>query len=410
MMRPPLSKSDAQRALVLADILGVPFSEVLPPGEALPRDVEVLRDGLIALRSLTARIDCEEGGAPFRFLLTQAAVLPGRKVEFTGSPRLGERPHGPLLAALSAVPRVKISVGKPWPVTVESPSELRGPVSFSVSGKESSQFASSLLLGAARLAARGIEASVAVEGELASEGYFALTCSWLRRMGFTLPLPAGRGEGLLRRVAAPHLSSPRRRRERDFVPGDWSSIGYLLALSWVTGLRVERIALGTGHPDEAVLHHLETIGLKVSDRVEGSASRGFELDAAACPDSIPTLAVIATKLPAPSIFRGVGILRHKESDRVAGIQTLLSAAGLRSALEGETLTVTPGTAQPFRFDAQGDHRLAMSAAVLARLHEVRVTLRGMNSVGKSFPGFWTEAAKAGVQVEPWECSSGMRWW
>ena len=47
-MRPPLSKSDAQRALVLADILGVPFSEVLPGDEALPRDVEVLRDGLIA--------------------------------------------------------------------------------------------------------------------------------------------------------------------------------------------------------------------------------------------------------------------------------------------------------------------------------------------------------------------------
>ncbi len=48
---PPLSKSDAQRALVLADVLGVPFEQLLPLGEELPRDVMVLRDGLLALRA-----------------------------------------------------------------------------------------------------------------------------------------------------------------------------------------------------------------------------------------------------------------------------------------------------------------------------------------------------------------------
>ena len=98
----------------------------------------------------------------------------------------------------------------------------------------------------------------------------------------------------------------------------------------------------------------------------------------------------------PSIFRRTKILRHKESDRLAGIRELIKTS------EGdETLTVRPGSVSPFRFDPHDDHRLAMSAAVLARLHDVKLTLRGMNCVAKSFPAFWTEAAESGLEVEEW---------
>ena len=375
-MKPPLSKSDAQRALVLADIWNVPFAEVLPKGESLPRDVEVLRDGLISLRQPTARIDCHDGGAPFRFLLTQAAVLPGRRVEFVGTQRLGERPHAPLIDALRVIPGVRISAGDPWPVVVESPKVIHGPLSFRVTGLESSQFASSLLLGAARLKAAGVAATVEVSGAMTSGGYFELTKSWVER------------------CSALRSTFPS-------VPGDWSSLGYLLALSWVSGARVERIVFGTGHPDEAIAQLLRGVGLTISDRVKGVATSGFEVDCESCPDAIPTLAVIATRLPSASTFRRVGVLRHKESDRLAGVQALLTAAGLTSSFTGETLTVLPGSARPFQFDARDDHRLAMSAAVLARLHGVRLSLRGMDSVAKSFPNFWLEAAEADVQVEAW---------
>lgn len=185
------------------------------------------------------------------------------------------------------------------------------------------------------------------------------------------------------------------------IPGDWSSLGYLLAFSWVTGISVDRLAFDTGHPDEAIAAHLRGVGLRLSDRLEGVATRGFDVDAEQCPDAIPTLAVLATRLPAASTFRRVGILRHKESDRLEGTRALLEAAGLDTTLEGEALTVRPGPARSFRFDARDDHRLAMSAAVLARLHGAHLTLRGMSSVAKSFPGFWAEAQKAQVDVEAW---------
>lgn len=373
---PPLSKSDAQRALVLADILGV---QIELPEEQLPRDVEVLRAGLIALHKSKATIDCRDGGAPYRFLLGQAAVLPNRRITFTGTERLGARPHEPLIDALRALP-IELTTGSPWPVTVTTHA-LAKNVHFTVTGAESSQFASSLLLAAARLAVTtGREVPVTVTGALTSEGYFALTKSWLTRAGFTTS-PA----------RAPKIAKPFPK-----IPGDWSSLGYLLALSWVSGLRVARLERDTGHPDEAIATHLESVGLNVTDRLEGSATRGFDVDAQQCPDAIPTLAVLATKLPKASTFRRIGILRHKESDRAAGIIELLTAAGLRARIHGDTLTVTPGTARDFTFDPHDDHRLAMSAAVLGRLHEVTAHVTNRDCVTKSFPGFWKEAAKAGV--------------
>lgn len=392
-LTPPLSKSDAQRALVLADVLHVPFSSVLPAGEALPRDVEVLRDGLLAMHGPLAKLDCRDGGAPFRFLLTQAAVQPQRRVEFTGTARLGARPHAPLLQALKAIPGLQLTEGAPWPVVVRSPAVLLGPVRFKVTGTESSQFASSLLLGLARLAAAGVEASLELDGAMTSEGYFALTRAWLERAGFRV-----NGEQALSLT----LSPPGERGAFPSIPGDWSSLGYLLALSWVSGLPVARLAFGTGHPDEAIVTHLRAVGLSVTDRLSGTATAGFEVDCEQCPDAIPTLAALATKLPSPSTFRRTGILRHKESDRLQGTFDLLEAAGLRAALHADTLTVHPGTARSFRFDARDDHRMAMSAAVLARLQGGSLTLKGKDSVSKSFPAFWAEAAKAGVDVAPGE--------
>ena len=389
---PPISKSDAQRALVIADILGVPLASLLPADELLPTDVEVLHDGLRALQSPGAIIDCRDGGAPFRFLLAQAAVIPGRQVQFLGTARLGERPHAPLVAALRASladQGLRISEGSPWPLTLQSPDTLRGPFRFHVTSAQSSQYASALLLASARLSRQSGEVvSLAISGERVSESYFALTRSWLERSGF---LVAGDADELW--ITAPHGEG-----RLPPIPGDWSSMGYLLALSWKTGLPVDRLQFGTGHPDEQLATVLRECGFTIDDGLRGKPTRGLEVDARRMPDAIPTLAVLATRLPGPSRFTHTGILTVKESDRRAAIVRLLGGAGLRVTLDGETLTVQPGAVtHGLTFDALDDHRMAMSAAVLASLHEQSLALHGARSVAKSFPGFWDEAAKAGVR-------------
>jgi 3-phosphoshikimate 1-carboxyvinyltransferase len=404
---PPLSKSDALRALVLADVTGVEPRSFLP-GEALPRDAQVLQQGLAALRAGGGAIDCHDGGAPFRFLLTQAALACGRTTRFTGTARLGERPHAPLFEALRAVIEPlggRLTAGTPWPVVVEGPRSLAGLERFSVAAAESSQFASSLLLGAARVtAATGRTCAVLVQGPIASAGYLALTEHWLRRAGFAVTAAHPSAWTVAPRAAG----TPPPGGAQFALPGDWSSIAFLLLLAWRSGAEVARVGpFGQGtlllHPDQAVVGHLESVGLAVTRgtagrvAVTGSPRGGLTVDAAICPDAVPALAALACVLPAPSRFLHAAILRHKESDRLAGLRELADRVGAAARVAGDELAIDPATApRALAFDARDDHRLAMAAATLAHLAGVPLRLRGGESVAKSFPGFWREAAKVGI--------------
>jgi 3-phosphoshikimate 1-carboxyvinyltransferase len=401
---PPVSKSDAQRALVLAHLTGHwPLASLQAEAETdLPADVRVLTRGVNALRQPPGPVrdvDCADGGAPFRILVTQAAVTPGVKVRLTGTPRLGERPHGPLFESLREAlgpSGLVLTEGKPWPVELHAPTSTGAPL-FRVPGEQSSQYASSLLLGCAALFLRERRPwSVEILGTLTSAGYLELTVSWLRRFGFTVEESASR----LAVTGYQALPAP------PPLPGDWSSLGYLLLTAWRTGGSVERADPSSAHPDMAILRLIQPAGLTpvpgpdLTMRVEGQARDGLLASGKECPDLLPTLAALACVLPHPSTLTDVGILRVKESDRLDGIQTLVKAYGGNTKLEGETLTVVPPAAPPahFAMDSRGDHRLAMVSATLSVLSGARLSLTGPECVEKSFPGFWRQMERAGVRL------------
>ncbi|WP_199242999.1 3-phosphoshikimate 1-carboxyvinyltransferase [Vitiosangium sp. GDMCC 1.1324] len=404
VLTPPISKSDAQRALVLAHLTGAWPLPVLQeePEHFLPADVRVLRRGIEALRlppGPVRDVDCADGGAPFRILVTQAAVTPGAHVRLTGTPRLGERPHGPLFESLREAlgpTGLVLTEGHPWPVGIRAPTTTGEPV-FRVPGAQSSQYASSLLLGCAALYLRERRPwRVEIIGPLTSAGYLELTVSWLRRFGFTVQEHDGRFE----------VSGYRAPERTPAMPGDWSSLGYLLLISWRTGGSVERADLSSAHPDQALVQLVERAGLKAVPgpqdtlRLAGTARDGLVASGKECPDLLPTLAALACVLPSPSTLTDVGILRLKESDRLEGIRTLVDAFGGKTVLEGETLTIHPPTSHPPRFsmDSKGDHRQAMVAATLSVVSGVPLTLTGPECVEKSFPGFWRQLERTGVRL------------
>ncbi len=403
-LTPPVSKSDAQRALVLAHLTGHwPLSALQSEPESdLPADVRVLTRGVNALRlppGPVRDVDCADGGAPFRILVTQSAVTPGAHVRLTGTPRLGERPHGPLFESLKEAlgpSGLSLTVGNPWPVEIHAPTSTGDPV-FRVPGDQSSQYASSLLLGCAALFLREHRPwSVEIQGTLTSAGYLELTVSWLRRFGFTVE------ETPSKYTVTAHQPS----KSAPPMPGDWSSLGYLLLIAWKTGGSVERADPSSAHPDQAILRLIQPAGLTpvpgpdLTMRVEGQARAGLVASGKECPDLLPTLAALACVLPGPSTLTDVGILRLKESDRLEGIRTLVSAYGGTTALDGETLTLTPPPAPPahFAMDSRGDHRLAMVSATLSVLSGARLTLTGPECVEKSFPGFWRQVERVGVRL------------
>jgi 3-phosphoshikimate 1-carboxyvinyltransferase len=390
---PPVSKSDAQRRAVLAAIAGDLDLVRALDTEDSPADVRTMARGLLALAAPgPAAIDCADGGTPLRLLLGQAAIRPGRTV-FTGTPRLGERAHEPLLAALERAlgpAGLAITRGAPWPLTVDGAADPAPVPSFRVDPTASSQFASSLLLAAAALSRREARPwQVLLDGDPASAGYLDLTVRWLRQAGYEVARDGTVTAGLARALPP--------------APPDWSGAAYLLVLAWRSGGCV-RVDPEAAHPDRAILGVLRGIGLRAHDTgdgltIAGHASTGAQVDGRACPDLLPTVAALAPALPGPTILLHAGILRGKESDRLEALTDLARAAGCRVTGDAERLILDPGPVpDEIRVPVRGDHRLAMSAAALAAVTGRPVWIDDPDVVAKSFPSFWREALRLGVRL------------
>jgi len=112
-------------------------------------------------------------------------------------------------------------------------------------------------------------------------------------------------------------------------------------------------------------------------------------------DEVPILAVAAAAAQGTTRFSNVGELRLKESDRLEAAARLAGALGASASIEGDDLCIEGlGSARAFRrieFDAGGDHRMAMAAAVAATVGAGGV-VAGFSGVATSYPGFLADLA------------------
>ncbi|HUE06456.1 MAG TPA: 3-phosphoshikimate 1-carboxyvinyltransferase [Acidimicrobiales bacterium] len=108
-------------------------------------------------------------------------------------------------------------------------------------------------------------------------------------------------------------------------------------------------------------------------------------------DEIPALAVAAAVAEGTTVFSDVGELRVKEVDRLAAVVEMVEAFGASARVEGDTLSIAGvgGPLRGARFDSQGDHRMAMAAAVaaLAAAPAERSLITGFDASATSYPGF-----------------------
>lgn len=106
-------------------------------------------------------------------------------------------------------------------------------------------------------------------------------------------------------------------------------------------------------------------------------------------DEVPVLAVAAAVAEGTTVFRDVGELRVKESDRLAGVVALVRAFGGVAEASGDDLVVT-GVEQlrAGRIEAAGDHRMAMAGAVAGLVAGPEETVvEGWQAVATSYPAF-----------------------
>jgi 3-phosphoshikimate 1-carboxyvinyltransferase len=148
-------------------------------------------------------------------------------------------------------------------------------------------------------------------------------------------------------------------------------------------------------PDPAAASALSDTGEPIADLVVRSSDlRAIDLgpaDVAGAIDEIPVLCLAATQARGVTTIRGAGELRHKESDRIAGIAAGLVALGADIHVDGDDLIIRGGT--PLRgttTDSLDDHRLAMTFAVAGLVAGEGTTIERSDSAAISYPGFFAD--------------------
>ena len=136
-------------------------------------------------------------------------------------------------------------------------------------------------------------------------------------------------------------------------------------------------------------------GVPLADLVVRSgALRAVDLspaETAAAIDEIPILALAAAAAAGTTRIRGAGELRHKESDRIAGIADGLTALGARVRVSGDDIEIEGGRRlQGAVTETLDDHRLAMTFAIAGLIAEGETIVRRPGSAAISYPGFFRE--------------------
>lgn len=413
-VRVPGDKSITHRALCVAALSSgrCAFEGALAAGDtratasclrALGVSVSPLRDGrtlrvdgvgLRALRRPASTLQCRNSGTTARLLL---GLLSGHSfpARLSGDRSLRRRPMGRVIEPLRLMgAEIDAAGGNRLPLVVRGgvlrPLLWQSPVA-------SAQIKTALLFAGL---VGGV--SVTVVEPLVSRDH---TERLLRLLGVPLTIE-GRAVSLRAARAIPPFGGE--------IPGDFSSAAYLLAAGVLAEAgEVAVVGVGVNPTRTGFVRVLERMGARVEVRDrrvslgEPSATllarpaslRAVEVAPEEVPglvDEVPLLACLAARARGTSVFRGVGELRVKESDRLSLVARNLAALGVDAHAEGDTLRVT-GTDRSLapvgRVETAGDHRLAMAFAVLGTLPGAAVALDDKRCVAISYPDFFGDLSR-----------------
>lgn len=341
------------------------------------------RGGIIPRDS--AELFTGNAGTAARFLTALCGLGDGPYV-IDGSPRMRQRPIGPLLDGLEQLgARVRSLNGNGCP-----PVEVNGPLTGGVAAVDpslSSQYLTALLLIGPYMAA-GLD--LRLKHPSPARPYIEMTIRMMAERGVAV-------SGSLddRRLV---VSPGAYRSGRLAVEPDASSAGYFWAAAALTGgtVTVNGIHRGALQGDAAFVDVLQAMGCRVTDRPEGLTVTGppdrrlhaIDVDLNAMSDMTPTLAAMAPFCTGVTRIRNVGHIRVQETDRLAAVSAELRRLGVRVA-EGESdLTIWPGPVSPAVIQTYDDHRMAMAFSLVG-LRAEGIAIADPGCVSKTFPEYFS---------------------
>jgi 3-phosphoshikimate 1-carboxyvinyltransferase len=344
-------------------------------------------------------VNCANSGTTIRLVTATAALQDGLTV-LTGDDSLRSRPQGPLLDTIvdDLDGRAKSTRGNG-----QAPLIVGGPIDggdVSIPGDVSSQYITALLMAGA-VTEDGI--GIHLETELKSAPYVDITLEVLEDFGVDTEVTP---DGFAVAGGQPYDSAGGEYN----VPGDFSSLSYLLAagaLASDDGLTITS-AYPSAQGDTAIVDIVREMGATIDwDRENGeiSVSRaplsGIEVSVADTPDLLPTIATLGAAADGTTRITDCEHVRYKETDRVSAMAEALTKMGASVEEQRDTLTIH-GSESDLRgavVDGRADHRIVMALSIAGLVADGTTTVEGIEHVDVSFPDFFDVLESIGAAVD-----------
>ena len=193
------------------------------------------------------------------------------------------------------------------------------------------------------------------------------------------------------------------------VPGDISSAAFFIVLGAImpdSEITIKNV--GINPTRTGIIDVMKAMGADISvfnERTEGgeptadmavrtSSLHGTEIGGALIPrliDELPVIAAAAVFANGKTVIRDAQELKVKETNRIRAVVDEFKKAGVDITETDDGMIINGGrTIHGADFSTYGDHRMAMSLAILAQLAEGGSTLDDASCVDVSYPGFFND--------------------
>lgn len=377
------SKSYAHRIAICNFLAG--SAPVGDCGDFTSKDITATERCLSAVKNGETIVDCGESGSTLRFLLPLFASL-GGKYSFVGHGKLMERPNEELFGVM-----------KEHGVTTEKTDRINtsGKLTsgeYKIRGDISSQYISGLLMALPTLDG---DSEITLTTPLVSASYVDITLEVLSLYGVKIKKKQN-GYVILGNQTYKGRVKPE---------GDWSNSAFFLVLGAINdGITMTGLNENSVQGDRAIVDIIRKAGALVEFdnnkiTVKKQKLNGFSFDAENCPDLVPVASVLGACAKGVTVINNVERLKIKESDRIESTIKMLGSFGIRAESDGKSLWVYGGQPNGGIVDGYNDHRIVMSASVLASVAKGESVITGANAVEKSYPTFFNDYKSVGGIVQ-----------
>jgi 3-phosphoshikimate 1-carboxyvinyltransferase len=340
--------------------------------------------GLRGLRAPDGPIDCGNAGTLMRLLTGILAGQSGR-FELTGDESLRSRPMNRVAEPLKRM-GARVSTN---PLVVEGSDALKG-IEYAL------PVASAQVKSAILLAGLNADGTTTVVEPVPTRDHTEL-------------MLAAAGATVRRRPGSVSIEPAARLELGEvIVPGDFSAAApFLVAATLLAGSDLTIHDVGLNPRRTGLLDVLERMGARITVfnrrrpagewigdlEVHSAELTATDVTAEEVPrlvDELPLFALAAAVARGDSHLSGAAELRVKESDRIETVTNGLRALGVRIRARDDGFDVRGVPARPTggRMSSDGDHRIAVLAAVAGLLSREGVEVGDADAVAISFPGFF----------------------